>query len=454
MLQLLFALAAFTVVGIRIYKEMSKDVVAYSFRKQQRLGVAEMELFGYLKQISYFKTLNAEDQKLFAERVHYFLTHKDFQGMDGLTITDEIRAIVSASAVQLSFRLKEWRFPSFHMFRVYPEAFYSNIMRKYLKGGAGHTGQIWFSLKDYRKGFEVPEDGINLGLHEMAHALVIEMKNGNLDHDFTHAHDALEVIAKDRIPKIRNNQVEYLRDYAGTNEMEFVAVATEYFFEAPEALRRNDPELYAALSDLYRQELIPAAATTTNQPTPLFIADAKEEPAKRKRNYRHAKWHWSLTLALLGIFISPVFLIWHITQITLPGQIIAIICLGILLVSGFLLYAPIVKSKALGVTQFLLLHFFGLGPFVLSVVLVLNANIPAWNQGEAYTIQQLYWVNSEEAIVVLKGNAYNRDSDQRHLFVQNKDDVHIGDIVIIVHQYGIFGIPVHGKNLLVQMRHY
>lgn len=454
MIQLLFALAAFAVVGIRIYKEMSKDVVAYSLRKQQRLGVAEMELMGYLKQISYFKALNAEEQKVFAERVHYFLTNKDFQGMDGLTITDEIRAIVSASAVQISFRLSEWRFPSFHMFRVYPEAFYSSIMRKYLKGGAGHTGQIWFSLRDYRKGFEVAEDGINLGLHEMAHAIVIEMKNGNLDHDFTHAHDALEVIAKDRMPKIRNNQLEYLRDYAGTNEMEFVAVATEYFFETPEALRRNDPELYAALADLYKQDLIPVATAATNQPVPLFIGDQTEEPEKRRRNYRHAKWHWSLTLALLGIFISPIFLIWQIHNITLPGKITAAICFGILLLSGFLLYSPIVKSKALGVTQFVLLHFFGLGPFVLSVVLVLNATIPAWNQGEAHTVEQVYWINSEEAIVALKDNAYYGDSDLRHLFVQDKSDLRIGDIVIIVHQYGIFGIPTRGTNLLVQLHHH
>ncbi|WP_262712940.1 zinc-dependent peptidase [Hymenobacter radiodurans] len=55
-------------------------------------------------------------------------------------------------------------------------------------------------------------------------------------------------------------EIEAIRDgksdinsYAGTNEAEFFAVVTEYFFEKPEKLQENHPELYQLLSRALRQ---------------------------------------------------------------------------------------------------------------------------------------------------------------------------------------------------------
>jgi hypothetical protein len=48
-----------------------------------------------------------------------------------------------------------------------------------------------------------------------------------------------------------------LHPYGATNPAEFFAVATEAFFQEPEALRQRVPELYEELRKFYRQD--PAA---------------------------------------------------------------------------------------------------------------------------------------------------------------------------------------------------
>jgi Mlc titration factor MtfA (ptsG expression regulator) len=444
-IQLLFALAAFTFVGLKLYKAFAKDFV--SFRRPGGSSLSTMAIRPYLEPIPFFRKLSAQEQQIFLERVAYFLENKDFQGMEGLMITDEIRSVVAASAVQISFRLPVWKFPSFHLFRIYPERFYSNLFRRYLKGGAGHTGQIWFSLQDYREGFADPENGINLGLHEMAHAVIIEMKNGNLDHDFVHAYEDIEKLATDRIPKIRSKQFTYLREYAGTNEMEFIAVTTEYFFEQPEKLRNADEELYNAFCALYRTQPLPPR-TTAQKITPLNYEEV-EEVARKKRNYRFSRWHWSLTLVLIGIFFAPVVLIYQLQEVALSFGYAWLVAFTVFLLSAALLYKPIVKSGALGATQFWLCHFFGLWPLVLVLFFAVNNHLTVWEQGEIHRVEKVYWQTDHKAVVVFTDKAFPQEEKYREVTVDVARALKEGDYIVVVTQFGPLGVPVYGKNRVV-----
>lgn len=439
MYQMFFVLLAFLVVGFKLYAELAKDILLFKKKKPQELP-RDPQLHQYLQQIQFYKKLNLEDQQTFMQRVEYFRSNKHFVGMEGLVITDEIRAIVAASAVQIAFRLNMWEFPSYHTFRIYPESFYSSIFRKFLKGGAGYQGQVWFSLSDYRDGYADPENGINLGLHEMAHALIIEMENGNLDHEFVAAYETIEKLSMDRIPKINNKLFTFLRPYAGTNQMEFIAVSTEYFFERPDEFRQKDLELYDALMWLYKQE----------PHTPPSIREITNLPPQRKvkPNYRFSSWHWSLTLVLLGIFIAPGILIWQFGRIQLDGSTLFTISSAVILGSAVLLYKPIVKSSALGVTQFVLCHIFGLGPFVLSVFLLLNNNIIIRQEAEYHTIES--WSTSRNGTYIAnpRDGALQHDSKLREIDSEQYQNLRKGDVLVVFTDYGLFGIPVHGRNLV------
>ena len=54
------------------------------------------------------------------------------------------------------------------------------------------------------------------------------------------------------IAAIRAGKSE-INPYAATNEAEFFAVVTEYFFEKPEKLQEHHPELYELLTQAFHQ---------------------------------------------------------------------------------------------------------------------------------------------------------------------------------------------------------
>jgi hypothetical protein len=223
--------------------------------------------------------------------------------------------------------------------------------------------------------------------------------------------------------------------------MEFIAVATEYFFERPLEFRTRDRELYDAVMWLYKQEphTPPSVLQITNRP--------REE--KTKKNYRYSKWHWSLTLVLLGIFVAPVIIIWQMSEILLDGQTLFVISSIVIGLSAILLYRPIVGSGALGTTQFLLCHTFGLGPFVLSAFLLLNTLVPIWEEGEAFRITSVQKMQDGRTIVSLENNAFQDNSKVRIVSDEQAAAISKGSMLIVTKQYGLFGMPATGDTYVI-----
>ena len=63
--------------------------------------------------------------------------------------------------------------------------------------------------------------------------------------------------------------------YAATNEAEFFAVTSEYFFERPGAMQQKHPQLYAALERVFNQDLrtrVAALRRELTRPRPKFVA--------------------------------------------------------------------------------------------------------------------------------------------------------------------------------------
>jgi len=56
------------------------------------------------------------------------------------------------------------------------------------------------------------------------------------------------------IQEIHKNKSD-IRDYAATNEAEFLAVVSEYFFQKPKMLQEDHPELFSLLNEIYGKHL-------------------------------------------------------------------------------------------------------------------------------------------------------------------------------------------------------
>jgi Mlc titration factor MtfA (ptsG expression regulator) len=204
----------------------------------------------------YYNSLNRKEKKEFAYRLNYFLRSKDFYGRQNLEITDEMKIMVGASAVQITFGFEPLQLASFDKIILYPKAYYSKYTKGKNKGEVNSAGIIVFSWEDFLKGYQISTDGYNVGLHEMAHAIKIE--------DFTPTSECAfldetilmhwQNLTNVEMRKIRNGENNFLRSYAGTNREEFFAVCVEQFFEQAEEFQKYHPELYFTLAELLNQD--------------------------------------------------------------------------------------------------------------------------------------------------------------------------------------------------------
>lgn len=220
----------------------------------RKLTLAEKRILD--KYSAFYRQLDSVGKREFEKRLNYFLLHKKFIQRGKVKITEEMKLLIAATAVQLTFGLRRTFFYRFPNIFIYPAKYLSKHTRKYHKGEVNAAGAIVLSWADFMEGIKDTGDGVNLGLHEFAHALKIEDATHDVEYgliDFA-ALRKWHKVSRIEILKLRRGEIDYLREYAATNEEEFFAVCVEKFFEQPEDFYKNAPELYKALSELLNQD--------------------------------------------------------------------------------------------------------------------------------------------------------------------------------------------------------
>lgn len=209
------------------------------------------------KHFSYYRDLPNSVKKNFENRVALFVRSKDWYGQEGLLITHEMKILVAATAVQITFGFKFFQLPRFKKIFIYPKAYYSPGSKRYHKGEVSPMGKIIrLSWDNFLKGFNIPNDGINLGLHEMTHAMSLEnqfTRNGVSGFIKPRILRKWRNLAEFEIKHIKREEKSLFRDYAATNLEEFLAVTVEVFFEQPDRFKEYHPQLFAVTCDLLNQ---------------------------------------------------------------------------------------------------------------------------------------------------------------------------------------------------------
>jgi Mlc titration factor MtfA (ptsG expression regulator) len=113
-------------------------------------------------------------------------------------------------------------------------------------------GVIRLSAKYLNEGDNVSTDGLNLAIHEFAHAVMMELFVGNEREGFFDNYVQFKDCALKNLDYCKEKAL--FRPYAYSNDQEFFAVVSEVFFEEPLTLKGNVPELYEALCKLYNQQ--------------------------------------------------------------------------------------------------------------------------------------------------------------------------------------------------------
>ena len=215
------------------------------------------------RNFAYYQQLSPDRQRIFEQRVVRLVRQKDFIGR-GLSVTLAMKTLIAAAAVQLTFGLPEIVLQHFKRILIYPDKYYSTITHQYHKGEVNPAAQaIVLSWKNFVEGYAAPHDSLNLGLHEMAHALEIENLIDNDEYDFLppSVWEQWQQQAEEYRNGMSPGQPDFFRAYAATNDQEFFAIAVENFFERPVEFQKQVPSLYSTLASLLRQD--PATAVSS-----------------------------------------------------------------------------------------------------------------------------------------------------------------------------------------------
>lgn len=203
---------------------------------------------------SYFNDLSPENKKRFIERVHHFKSTKKFHFI-GLEERDDIVTLVSSSAIQVTFGLKNYLLSYFKDIYVLADAYKMENDNELYIGHVAPEG-IYLSWKHFMYGYSGKSDNVNVAVHEMSHALLYNnfFAQYGIDAHFRMNYEKFSTTTGPILADALTRRRSYLRSYAFTNLNEFWAVSVEAFFVNPKGLRDNMPDLFEALSRVLNQD--------------------------------------------------------------------------------------------------------------------------------------------------------------------------------------------------------
>jgi len=219
--------------------------------KLRRLRHSMPQLLNYYS--PYYRNLSDKEQKHFEKRILMFISLKRFYRFDKSEATDEMKILIAAAAIQITFGFSDgYEYEVFRKIAISDKEYVSQQTKKVHQGEANPgKSLIAFSWKRFMEGVKNPQNPVNLGLHEFAHALFINNLSGYHNRHF------LETIGQwhATVSKLMQEQAiyDFFRDYAFDNKMELFAVSVEYFFENSKAFHAHLPQLYSVMCRLLNQ---------------------------------------------------------------------------------------------------------------------------------------------------------------------------------------------------------
>lgn len=213
--------------------------------------------------IPYYQHLAFDKKKLFEQKVAGFLADITIEGV-GTAVSNADKVMIAASAVIPIFGFNDWKYRNLTNVILYPDTFDNEFQfegeNRSILGmvGSGYmNGQMILSRAALTKGFSKSAGKENTAIHEFVHLL--DKSDGATDGvpENLLAHEYvmpwLKMIHQE-IHKIEAGRSD-INPYAITNEAEFLAVVSEYFFQKPNELKHKHPELYEMLSTMFSQDL-------------------------------------------------------------------------------------------------------------------------------------------------------------------------------------------------------
>jgi MtfA peptidase len=250
----LILLAGLIFAGYKLYKSKGKPARI----PERELSPDARKLL--TDNVAFFRELDEKQKKSFESRVADFLVSVRITGI-GTNVEDLDRVLIASGAIIPIFAFAGWRYNNISEVLLYRDTFSvdyktdgseRNILG--MVGDGAMNRQMILSQPSVRSSFKDPADGHNTVIHEFVH--LIDKADGATDGIPEYLLSRPYVLPwinkiHETIREMRDKGHSDINLYGATNDAEFFAVVSEYFFERPDALKTHHPELYAMLEQMF-----------------------------------------------------------------------------------------------------------------------------------------------------------------------------------------------------------
>ncbi|QNK62623.1 zinc-dependent peptidase [Pedobacter sp. PAMC26386] len=250
----LILFAAFLVAMYFIFRDKKTKQVTGNM-----INEADQQIL--LSRVAYYQNLDTGQRTKFEQMIGDFLSYVRIEGID-LTPDTTDRLLIASSAIIPVFGFGQWKYQNLHAVILYPDTFNKDFQfeggDRNILGmvGTGYmNGQMILSRSALLEGFSISADKENTAIHEFVHLL--DKSDGATDGIPQNLMPHQYIIPWVKMIHQEINKIESghsdINPYAVTNEAEFFAVVSEYFFEKPTQFKDKHPELYQILSATFSQ---------------------------------------------------------------------------------------------------------------------------------------------------------------------------------------------------------
>ncbi|MGM0433559.1 MAG: zinc-dependent peptidase [Pseudomonadota bacterium] len=214
-----------------------------------------------------YSRLPAQLKRQLEQHVQLFLAEKPFYGCDGFEVDDSVRLTIAGHACLLIVARNFSDFDGINSILVYPDRYRVRDMQsdgivvsesnEIRAGEASSLGQVVLAWTECEEGALHPHGKHNVILHEFAHQL--DYLDGTADgapplsgEQARHWQETMTRAYQHLRDSLRHHEKPWLDPYGATEPAEFFAVLTEAFFQQPNHLRTEQPEVYGTLSRYFR----------------------------------------------------------------------------------------------------------------------------------------------------------------------------------------------------------
>ncbi len=214
--------------------------------------------------VAFYRNLEPDKKLVFENRIEDFLKHVSITGV-GTTVEDIDRILIASGAIIVIFAFEGWKYNNISEVLVYKDAFNEEFKSEGnsrniigMVGDGALQRQMILSQPSVRSSFQHPNDGHNTVIHEFVHLL--DKADGAVDGvpEYLLARPYILPWIKNihqTIQEMKHSHHSDINNYATTNDAEFFAVISEYFFEKPDQLKSHHPELYSILEQIFQNSI-------------------------------------------------------------------------------------------------------------------------------------------------------------------------------------------------------